>query len=346
MALFYVPQCKPLSSMPNVVLNTLGETVNEFLKHYVASKEQLLNHGYPMKSSGFNIDAQEFIPRSFKSYNSLDSAENSDVESSSGNESCISNSSIKRYCVRCYKKYYVDGTTGEYLENEPCSYHFGKFRDGQWTCCLTGFKNFEGCERASNHVWCGQKDQTQNNYTCTKVRSKNQKIKGINAYTLDCEMIYTIKGLELSKVTVLDLYGCVVYESHVVPESRIIDYNTRFSGITAKNLCGVRTTLKDVQHDLLKLIYADTVLIGHGLENDLKALKISHFNVIDTAILYPHHHGFPYRYGLKFLAKNYLNLDIQVGTHDSSEDAKTAGDLVIYKLAQEFLRKTHYIMIT
>lgn len=38
---------------------------------------------------------------------------------------------------------------------------------------------------------------------------------------------------------------------------------------------GTSSSLRDVQAVLLSFINADTILIGHGLENDLAALKVS-----------------------------------------------------------------------
>ena len=37
------------------------------------------------------------------------------------------------------------------------------------------------------------------------------------------------------------------------------------------------------------------LFIGHGLENDLRALKILHSRVIDTSLVFPHFYGLPYR---------------------------------------------------
>ena len=55
-----------------------------------------------------------------------------------------------------------------------------------------------------------------------------------------------------------------------------MDYNTRFSGVSAKDLKrGPVKSLKDVQNDLLGFINANTILMGHSLENDLRALKVS-----------------------------------------------------------------------
>ena len=90
-------------------------------------------------------------------------------------------------------------------------------------------------------------------------------------YGIDCEMCYTVAGLELTKVnnqahhnlwkcvykwtalkidswmlpwswllagqvTVVGVDGRLVYESLVLPDNQVADYNTRFSGITKKDL--------------------------------------------------------------------------------------------------------------
>ena len=60
------------------------------------------------------------------------------------------------------------------------------------------------------------------------------------------------------------------------------------------DLAGVRAVLNTV-------IDSNTILIGHGLENDLKTLRIIHVRCIDTALLFPHKAGNPYRRSLKEL---------------------------------------------
>lgn len=104
-------------------------------------------------------------------------------------------------------------------------------------------------------------------------------------------------------------------------------------------LAGVTTTLQDIQKKLLEILHPRTVLIGHSLNSDLNALKITHPYIIDTSVLYPHPRGPPLKSSLKFLAQKYLNREIQKGHgstgpgagHDSIEDAKTVLDLVKQK---------------
>lgn len=45
----------------------------------------------------------------------------------------------------------------------------------------------------------------------------------------------------------------------------------------------------------------DTILIGHALDNDLRALRLVHQRVVDTAALFPHARGLPYRRALRDL---------------------------------------------
>lgn len=109
----------------------------------------------------------------------------------------------------------------------------------------------------------------------------------------------------------------------------------RYSGITEAMLSSVTTTLQDVQKKLLEIFHPRTILIGHSLDSDLKALKLTHPYIIDTAVIYPHPRGPPLKSSLKWLAQKYLGKEIQKGHgatgHDSAEDARTCLDLVKLK---------------
>ena len=75
-------------------------------------------------------------------------------------------------------------------------------------------------------------------------------------------------------MSVIDENLQVVFDTLVKPDNEIEDYLTQYSGITKELLDPITTTLLDVQRELLKLVSKNTILIGHSLENDLRALKV------------------------------------------------------------------------
>ncbi len=162
--------------------------------------------------------------------------------------------------------------------------------------------------------------------------------KVLSVAAIDCEMCDTAAGLELTRLSVVDgLTGQVVLDCLVKPYGAITDYRERFSGLNAASMNPVETRLEQVQAAVLGLVGADTALIGHSLENDLKALRLVHRFCIDTAHLFPHPRGYPCRQKLSRLAQDYLGLQIQqqrgaAKGHDSVEDARTALQLVQAKV--------------
>jgi DNA polymerase III epsilon subunit-like protein len=159
--------------------------------------------------------------------------------------------------------------------------------------------------------------------------------------------------MEIARLSVVGIDGRPVYDSLIQPENPIIDYNTRFSGLTERDFRrgekGSSTSasgppvksLKEVQNDLMGFISASTIIVGHGLENDFRALMLVHTLVVDTSTLYPHFFGLPYRRSLKSLAKSYLKRDIQTGTHDSLEDARASLELVLCHVQAESERMSN-----
>lgn len=279
----------------------------------------------------------------------LNETEKSDDNDSDSAEKCDSSSQQqKKECARCHKRISVD-STGKYLYIQRCIYHWGKLFDGRtngemnrkyWTCCK-GLESSIGCETGV-HVSVGLTSGLNGplkGYVRTLPPNRyNNKYK---ICAIDCEMCYTEYGFELTRVTVISLKNEIIYDALVKPNSQIIDLNTRFSGITEKHMSKKGTmTLEKAQKKLLTLISAETILIGHNLESDFRALRLFHGKVVDTTVLYPHADGFPYRLGLKALARNVLKRNIQEKTHNSIEDAQAAMDLVLHKINEDIKSTT------
>lgn len=199
-------------------------------------------------------------------------------------------------------------------------------------------------------VFCADLDHLEGVEEKKRVPNKTQgKQKGarmVKVFALDCEMCFTGRGLELAKVTVVAHDGSLVYDKFVQPESEIIDYNTRFSGIKPSdfhptNRHNIRS-IREVQRELVEFIEEDTILIGHGLENDLRALKLIHKRIIDTSIAFPHFSGLPFRRSLKSLTKSILKRDIQTchTGHDSYEDSLACVELMLWRVRKDF-RTSH-----
>lgn len=163
------------------------------------------------------------------------------------------------------------------------------------------------------------------------LNTANLKLEMKAIFALDCEMVKTTEGIELAQISLIDFNFKTVYQKFVKPESEIVDYITHFSGITEETyVINAYCSLKEVQNDLMQFIGPDTILVGHGLENDLHALRLVHERCIDTSILFQK--SPPYKSSLKSLAYENFKAIIQQGEHDPNEDAKTALALARYKI--------------
>ncbi|KAM9360189.1 RNA exonuclease 1 homolog [Symphorus nematophorus] len=247
--------------------------------------------------------------------------------------------SLKRICCRCGATYSVS-QMGKHIRKEECNYHYGKAVtnkvpggvETRYSCC-EGVMGAPGCQVFKLHVHdCLSLD----GYVVTVPRPTfDTGCPGV--YSLKCETCYTIHGLELSRVTLVNSSLQVVYDTFVKPDNEVIDYNTRFSGISEADVKGNHISLREVQETLLSFINADTILIGHSLETDFCALKLLHRTVVDTSVVFPHRLGPPHKLTLNNLTAEYLRRIIQesVCGHDTAEDAAACMELMLWKAKED-----------
>ncbi|XP_039213965.1 RNA exonuclease 1 homolog isoform X1 [Crotalus tigris] len=308
-----------LNRSTNLRLEDLtGATLYRRLKEYVLTEDELKEHGYPLPCPERPGRAVVFAME----------------EKKLTDGSC-------RICCRCGTEYMVT-SSGNCVRKEECIHHWGRLRKqrvpGGWEThysCCSGAVGSLGCQIAKQHVHDGRKESLEGFVKTFEKMPRAGGHPGI--YALDCEMCYTKQGLELTRVTVINSDLKVIYDTFVKPDSKVVDYNTRFSGVTEADLENASITLRDVQAVLLSMFSTETILIGHSLESDLFALKLIHSMVVDTAVVFPHRLGLPYKRALRTLMADYLKRIIQdsVEGHDSSEDARACMELMIWKIKED-----------
>ncbi|KAI9830168.1 MAG: hypothetical protein M1819_005845 [Sarea resinae] len=273
-------------------------------------------------------------------------------------------------CDRCKSRFQVfpgrrkeDGalTTGG-----KCTYHHGRAlrppksrademkagpSDPIYTCCSQPLGASAGCTTAESHVFKVSEPKRLASILQFEPTPSNPNIPESKALCLDCEMGYTVYGLELIRLTATAWpSGDEVLDVLVRPMGEILDLNSRFSGVWPSHITEAvpysdAVPLKQSQPTLpspsvsdpgeipssadpkplpivsspafaRSLLFAhltpQTPLIGHALENDLIAARICHPTIIDTVLLFPHPRGLPLRYGLKALMAKYAKRDIQM----------------------------------
>ena len=219
-----------------------------------------------------------------------------------------------------------------------CTYHhgrpaFGKQGGGRtttWSCCTSE----EGCTKSKSHVFKVTHAETLAGYRAfNELPACETQQDSRSLVAIDCEMVYTTSSMELAQLSILDSEGNVIMNEYILPQNTILDLNTRYSGITPNCLFNAISPAEIIPRMTKLDITKETIFVGHGLENDLNAMRIIHTRCIDSAILFPHPRGSPYRLSLKFLVKRYLNRSIQesVAGHDPAEDARGALDVIKWR---------------
>ncbi|KAL1743763.1 hypothetical protein HDZ31DRAFT_83208 [Schizophyllum fasciatum] len=245
-------------------------------------------------------------------------------------------------CERCGDAFTVCATPVA----EDCTFHWGRLRttniNGERarvrTCCAKTDAESAGCTTGA-HVFYDTDPvvlHARHPFSFLPPRSAPQRTT-LDVIALDCEMIYTTGGMRVARVSLINGAGATIFDDFVKMDEgvEVLDYNTRFSGIKPAHLARATHDLAGIRERLHDLMDAESILVGHALENDLKTLRIVHHRCVDTALLFPHGSGAPYRKALRDLAREHLGVVIQQSStdgHSSAEDASVTLDLVRWHL--------------
>ncbi|VDP41393.1 unnamed protein product [Soboliphyme baturini] len=296
------------------------EDFYKLLLNYTLDEKQLKENGFPLADPDNQGRAVYYKPEVAKRF--------------------VEAESLRRTCCRCGAPFEVTADWRYSSRDTECIFHYGrpwKKREGgvietRYNCCQ-GDLNSSGCSMAKFHVTDSSPVFFLDGYVQPAESADARKL----IYSLDCEMVYTTLGYELARITVIDTNLRQVYDEIVRPEGLLLDCNSRYSGLTENQVVEATKLLSDVQRDLLQIFSANTILVGHSLECDLRALKIIHRLIVDTSVVFPHRLGPPFKRALKTLMVEYLKKIIQddAAGHDSKEDAAACMELMKWKVKEE-----------
>ncbi|KAJ6662826.1 hypothetical protein lerEdw1_011030 [Lerista edwardsae] len=177
--------------------------------------------------------------------------------------------------------------------------------------------------------------------TCTDPLSCLSLKKPRKCVAIDCEMVGTGpvgKISELARCTVVNYDGEVIYDKYILPVLPILDYRTRWSGVTRQHMKRA-TPFRVARREILQIL-RNKIVVGHAIHNDFLALKYFHPRewTRDTSKspLLKEKVGLPIKtnVSLKSLARELLHKEIQGSKngHCSVEDARTSMEL--YRLVE------------
>lgn len=159
---------------------------------------------------------------------------------------------------------------------------------------------------------------------------------------IDCEMCQTTDPLtgerdnnaliRFSAVNGLNP-SQVLVDQLVKPAFPITDSRAHIHGIPQERLEGVDFTLRHAQAELLKLCSDYTIIVGHSVHNDLKALRCVHKNCIDTSYLFAVENEPGASPSMRDVSEHILGTKLPE-LHDSVLDARAANQAAIYLLVQ------------
>lgn len=269
-------------------------------------------------------------------------------------------------CSHCGVKFNI----AEISKPVSCTFHPGKLQTSTYnnfnkgkkvygtdytnrfhSCCSETKGQSNGCKKLDHHVYKFNspvdlhlskpfwKINAMRSSLQIKDDSKAQLLRKekIKAVGIDCEMCYTDKGFEMMKLSVVDFRTeKKLLDSIIHPDGDlIIDLNTHVSGVS--EIPQSALTFDEAMIKLAQLTDEDTIIVGHGLENDLNVLRLIYPRIVDTAILFSENQVDVRRKDpLKKLAWSFLSENIQGREHDSLEDA-----IVPIRIVKKHLERLH-----
>ncbi|KAK1910064.1 hypothetical protein P3342_008238 [Pyrenophora teres f. teres] len=192
-----------------------------------------------------------------------------------------------------------DGSVGLQDCNKPCMYHPGIYDKATkcYNCCHSHVSaSVKYCVTTQTHTLrkYAQSDLDriyQFHLTPPAYAGQNRTPRA--AVAIDCEMGTAKTGdSELIRISAIDYFtGEVLVNNLVEPDLPMQNLNTQYSGVTFGQLNrDVRAghCLKGksgAREALWRFVGPDTFIVGHGVNNDLRALRLIHPRVVDSYLV-------------------------------------------------------------
>ena len=121
----------------------------------------------------------------------------------------------------------------------------------------------------------------------------------------------------LARISIVNYYGEVIFDSNVKPIGEITNYRSEITGIYEADI-QKGMDYSECRKIIMRLI-KNRIIIGHSLENDFMVLNYEHPKKLtrDTSKFKFFQSNINLPYSLKYLTKNHLDFDIQETHHDS-----------------------------
>lgn len=150
---------------------------------------------------------------------------------------------------------------------------------------------------------------------------------------------------ELAQLCAVDVItGEVLVNVLVQPQGRVVNWLTRYSGITpqalreAKAQGNLVTGWEQARSLLLEHVDSSTILVGHSIDNDLPMLRLAHTRIVDTALqtaeaVYGAVDHFPRIWALRDLLRDLAGITVQNHGrrgHSCLEDTLATRELALW----------------
>ena len=174
---------------------------------------------------------------------------------------------------------------------------------------------------------------------------------------IDCEMCVTEDPVtrekdrySLIRLSVVNGFepSQILIDTLVNPAMPIFDCKTDIHGISEEKIKAVDFSIRHAQAFLFNICSTDTIIVGHGVHNDLRALRFNHSNVIDTSYLYGLVNEPNAAASIKDISEQALGIKIP-DIHDSVLDSRAALQAAVHLLLNDKVapidRGTDFVLV-